>query len=170
MDGKRKLTIKIIKQNMMNLFSIGFTQKSAEEFFGLIKDNKIDCLIDVRLNPNGQLSRFAFEKDLPFFLDKLANGCKYVHRVDLAPQNELLKEVRTKGSAMSKDYKLFEIEFNKYLEYKSKIGNFVEQFKGFQNVVLLCSEHTTEKCHRRLITDMLLKKFGNEIKLGGHLK
>ena len=129
---------------MMNLFSIGFTQKSAEEFFGLLKDNKIDCLIDVRLNPNGQLSRFAFEKDLPFFLDKLANGCKYVHRVDLAPQNELLKEVRTKGSAMSKDYKLFEIEFNKYLESKSKIGNFVEQFKGFQNVVLLCSEHTTE--------------------------
>jgi hypothetical protein len=41
---------------MINLFSIGFTQKSAEDFFGLLKDNNIDCLIDVRLNPNGQLS------------------------------------------------------------------------------------------------------------------
>ena len=48
MAGKSKLTIKIIKMNMMNLFSIGFTQKSAEEFFALLKDNKIDCLIDVR--------------------------------------------------------------------------------------------------------------------------
>lgn len=170
MDGKRKLTIKIIKQNMMNLFSIGFTQKSAEEFFGLLKANNIDCLIDIRLNPNGQLSRFAFEKDLPYFLDKLANGCKYVHRIDLAPQNDLLKEVRTKGSAMSKDYKLFEIEFNKYLEEKSKIKNFVAQFKNYKNVALLCSEHTTEKCHRRLVSDMLIKYFSNDIKFEKHLK
>ena len=155
---------------MMNLFSIGFTQKSAEEFFGLLKDNNIDCLVDIRLNPNGQLSRFAFEKDLPFFLDKLSGGCKYFHRVDLAPQNELLKEVRTKGSAMSKDYKLFEKEFNKYLEEKSKIGNFVDQFKQYQNVVLLCSEHTTEKCHRRLVSDMLVSKFGNDVKFIKHLK
>ena len=155
---------------MMNLFSIGFTQKNAEEFFGLLKDNNIDCLIDIRLNPNGQLSRFAFEKDLPYFLDKLANGCKYAHRVDLAPQNELLKEVRTKGSEMSKNYKLFEIEFNKYLEDKSNIKNFVEQFKGFNNVALLCSEHTTEKCHRRLVSDMLIKYFGNDIKFVKHLK
>jgi len=154
----------------MNIFSIGFTQKSAEEFFDLLKDNNIDCLIDVRLNPNGQLSRFAFEKDLPYFLDKLANGCKYSHRVDLAPQNELLKEVRTKGSEMSKNYKLFEIEFNKYLEEKSKIKNFVEQFKDFKNVALLCSEHTTEKCHRRLVIDMLLKYFSNDIKFEKHLK
>ena len=154
----------------MNIFSIGFTQKSAEEFFNLLKDNNIDCLIDVRLNPNGQLSRFAFEKDLPYFLDKLANGCKYAHRVDLAPQNELLKEVRTKGSEMSKNYKLFEIEFNKYLEEKSKIKNFVEQFKNFKNVALLCSEHTTEKCHRRLVIDMLLKYFSNDVKFVKHLK
>ena len=155
---------------MMNLFSIGFTQKNAEQFFGLLKDNNIDCLIDIRLNPTGQLSRFAFEKDLPYFLDKLANGCKYAHRVDLAPQNELLKEVRTKGSEMSKNYKLFEIEFNKYLEEKSKIKNFVEQFKGYKNVALLCSEHTTEKCHRRLVSDMLIKYFGNDIKFAKHLK
>lgn len=51
---------------MIHLFNIGFTQKTAKEFFGIIKNNKIDCIVDVRLNPNGQLSRFAFEKDLPF--------------------------------------------------------------------------------------------------------
>ncbi len=168
MGGKNTLTNKI-KKNMMNLFSIGFTQKSAEDFFGLLKDNKIDCLIDIRLNPNGQLSRFAFEKDLPYFLDKLANGCKYAHRVDLAPQSDLLKEVRTKGSAMSKDYKLFEVVFNKYLESDSKIDNFLEKFKNYENVALLCSEHTTEKCHRRLVSDMLINKFNNEIKFVKHI-
>ena len=154
---------------MINLFNIGFTQKTAEEFFGILKKNKIDCLIDIRLNPNGQLSRFAFEKDLPFFLDKLVDGCKYVHRIDLAPQKELLKEVRTKGSAMSKDYKLFEKSFNQYLEKKSNIGNFVEQFKKYQNVVLLCSEPTIVKCHRRLVSEMLLERFSKDIKFGGNL-
>ena len=154
---------------MIKLFNIGFTQKSAEEFFGILKDNKIDCLVDIRLNPNGQLSRFAFEKDLPYFLDKLVDGCKYVHRDDIAPQKELLAEVRTKGSAMSKDYKLFEKAFNQYLENESNIENFVKQFNKYQNVVLLCSEPTTEKCHRRLVSSMLLNKFGNDIKFGGNL-
>jgi uncharacterized protein (DUF488 family) len=154
---------------MINLFNIGFTQKSAEEFFEKLKDNKIDCLVDIRLNPNGQLSRFAFEKDLPYFLNKLVDGCKYAHRVDLAPQKELLSEVRAKGSAMSKDYKLFENAFNQYLEQKSNIDNFVQQFSQYQNIVLLCSEATTEKCHRRLVSAMLLNKFSNNIKFGGNL-
>ncbi len=153
----------------MKLFSIGFTQKTAEEFFTTLKDNKMNCLVDVRLNPNGQLSRFAFEKDLPFFLSRLADGCEYVHRIDLAPQKELLKEIRAKGSAMSKDYRLFEKEFNQYLIQKSDIENFVESFGKYQNVVLLCSEPTIEKCHRRLICDMLLSRFGNYIEFGAHL-
>ena len=73
---------------MIKLFNIGFTQKTAEQFFGILKENKIECLVDVRLNPNGQLSRFAFEKDLPYFLENLSDGCKYVHRIDLAPKKE----------------------------------------------------------------------------------
>lgn len=154
---------------MINLFNIGFTQKTAEEFFGILKKNQIDCVVDIRLNPNGQLSRFAFKKDLPFFLDKLVDGCKYAHRIDLAPPNELLKEVRTKGSAMNKDYTLFEQEFNNYLESKSNIGNFIDQFKKHNNIVLLCSEPTPEKCHRRLVSNMLINKFSNDIKFGGNL-
>ena len=111
MVGKKRITLMLM--TMIKLFNIGFTQKTAEQFFGILKANKIDCLVDVRLNPNGQLSRFAFEKDLPYFLENLANGCKYVHRIDLAPKKELLKEVRTKGTMMSKDYKVFEKAFFK---------------------------------------------------------
>ena len=154
---------------MINLFNIGFTQKTAKEFFGILRDNKIDCLVDVRLNPNGQLSRFAFEKDLPYFLDKLADGCKYVHRADFAPKKELLKEVRNKDSAMSKDYKLFEKAFRQQLERESRIKNFVKQFDKYHNVVLLCSEPTTEKCHRRVISEVLLQEFKDDIKFGGNL-
>ena len=154
---------------MISLYNIGFTQKTAEEFFEKLKAKKIDCLIDIRLNPNGQLSRFAFEKDLPYFLNKLVDGCKYVHRIDLAPKKELLKEVRDKDNPMSRNYKLFEIAFNKQLENYSNIRNFVNQFGKYERVVLLCSEPTIEKCHRRLVSDMLLKLFNEDIKFGGNL-
>jgi uncharacterized protein (DUF488 family) len=154
---------------MINLFNIGFTQKTAEEFFEILKKNKIDCLVDIRLNPNGQLSRFAFEKDLPYFLDNLVDGCKYYHRIDLAPKKELLKQVRDKNDPMSKDYRLFEKAFNAQLIKESMISNFVVKFGKYHNVVLLCSEPTTEKCHRRLVSQMLLERFKNEIKFGGNL-
>lgn len=142
---------------MINLYNIGFTQKTAKEFFGILKANKIDCLVDVRLNPNGQLSRFAFEQDLPYFLSELANGCKYKHRLDLAPTKNLLKEVRDKSCPMSKNYKLFEIAYTKQLESESNISNFVEEFGKYENIVLLCSEPTTGKCHRRVLSDHLIK-------------
>ena len=154
---------------MIKLFNIGFTQKDAEQFFGILKANKIDCLVDIRLNPNGQLSRFAFEKDLPFFLDKLVDGCKQVHRVDLAPKKELLKEVRDKDNPMSKDYTLFEKAFFKQLATDSLIYNFVEKFNKYENVCLLCSEPTIEKCHRRLVSDKLLERFSEDITFGGNL-
>ena len=154
---------------MINLYNIGFTQKTAKEFFGILKANKIDCLVDVRLNPNGQLSRFAFEQALPYFLSELANGCKYKHRLDLAPTKNLLKEVRDKSCPMSKNYKLFEIAYTKQLESESNISNFVEEFGKYENIVLLCSEPTNEKCHRRVLSDHLIKKYGNYIKFGGNL-
>ncbi len=154
---------------MINLFNIGFTQKTAEEFFCILKKKNIDCLVDVRLNPNGQLSRFAFEKDLPYFLDKLVDGCHYSHRIDLAPKKELLKAARDKENPMSKNYGLFENEFNLQLKRESKISNFVSEFSKYKNVALLCSEPTIDKCHRRLVSQMLLTRFNNDIKFGGNL-
>ena len=70
---------------------------------------------------------------------------------------------------MSMDYKLFEVAYRKQLEYKSNISNFVEEFGKYENVVLLCSEPTNEKCHRRVLSEMLLEKFKNDIKFGGNL-
>ena len=58
----------------MNIYSIGFTQKSAEKFFKLISENNIQTLIDVRLNNTSQLSGFAKRDDLKYFLKELCNS------------------------------------------------------------------------------------------------
>ena len=80
-----------------------------------------------------------------------------------------MKEVRDKDNPMSRNYKLFEIAINKQHENYSNIKNFVNQFGKYERVVLLCSEPTIEKCHRRLVSDMLLKLFDKDIKFGGNL-
>lgn len=47
----------------MNTYTIGFTQKNAEKFFGLIRNEDIKLLIDVRLNNASQLAGFAKKDD-----------------------------------------------------------------------------------------------------------
>ena len=41
---------------MLEIYTIGFTQKSAEQFFKLLEKASIQCLIDVRLNNVSQLA------------------------------------------------------------------------------------------------------------------
>ena len=154
---------------MIQLFNIGFTQRTAEDFFETLKKYRIECLVDIRLNPNGQLSRFAFEKGLPYLLDKLVDGCKYVRRVDLAPSKELLKRVRDRNDPMSKDYGLFEREFRVQLKEHSQICDFVDVFGQYERIALLCSEPTTHKCHRRLVSERLLALFPGQVTYGADL-
>jgi len=72
----------------MTIFTIGFAQKSAEEFFTLLTDNKVKKLIDIRLNNKSQLAGFANAKHLPYFL-KL-HDIDYEYKPELAPTKELL--------------------------------------------------------------------------------
>ena len=44
---------------MITLYTIGFTKKSAEQFFGLLRDNGVKQLVDVRISNSSQLAGFA---------------------------------------------------------------------------------------------------------------
>jgi uncharacterized protein (DUF488 family) len=58
------------------LYTIGFTHKSAQQFFSLLLENGVRRLIDIRINPQGQLSGFARQENLPYFLKELSEGCQ----------------------------------------------------------------------------------------------
>ena len=64
--------------NSVNVYTIGFTQTTAEGFFNRLIKAKIQRVIDVRLNNTSQLSGFAKVKDLTFFLRQLAE-IDYLH-------------------------------------------------------------------------------------------
>jgi uncharacterized protein (DUF488 family) len=68
----------------INLFTIGFTKRSAEAFFAALRSAGVRTVIDVRLNNRPQLAGFTRAGDLPFFLREIGN-IDYVHLPELAP-------------------------------------------------------------------------------------
>lgn len=132
----------------MNIFTIGFTKKNAETFFDFIKNNKVQTLIDVRLNNVSQLAGYAKRDDLKFFLKELCST-DYVHIPDLAPTKEILN-----------GYKKGDMPWEKY---EDKFLNLMAQ-RNVEKLVtkdllndgcLLCSEHEPHFCHRRLVVEYL---------------
>ena len=62
----------------MRIFTIGFTRKSAETFFTQLKESGVRMLIDTRLNNRSQLSGFAKQNDLQYFLREVGK-IDYLH-------------------------------------------------------------------------------------------
>ncbi len=143
----------------MKVFTIGFTQKSASEFFNKIKSNKIELVIDIRLNNVSQLAGFAKGKDLEYFLKELC-GCDYIHDKVFAPTKELLDGYRSKKVTWDE----YEQIFGKIMEERKIADHFKKLYSKMDSICLLCTEPTPEKCHRRLIAEYL-KGFDNNIEV-----
>jgi len=140
------------------IFTIGFTKKNAKTFFSKLRDAGVTKLIDVRLNNVSQLAGFAKRDDLIFFLKELCT-CDYTHIPDFAPTKEILDAYKKKEI----DWAGYKSRFNNLIK-KRKIETMISE-GDLNNSCLLCSEHTPEQCHRRLVAEYLKKIFGNiEIK------
>jgi uncharacterized protein (DUF488 family) len=130
------------------LCTIGFAGKTAEEFFALIRDAGVQQLVDVRQNRSGQLSGFAKHPDLSFFLCVIGN-IRYAHEPLLAPAPDLLK-----GYRKTKDWPAYETAFLEAMKERG-VPEKLDTGSWPARVVLLCSEPGPERCHRRLVADLL---------------
>ncbi|WP_028834764.1 MULTISPECIES: DUF488 domain-containing protein [unclassified Pseudoalteromonas] len=142
----------------MDIYTIGFTKKNAEIFFGFIKESNINTLLDVRLNNVSQLAGFAKRDDLKFFLKELC-GTEYVHTPELAPTKDML-------SAYKKGEMSWEVYQDKFLNLMSQ-RNIERSVKPalLDHGCLLCSEHEPHFCHRRLVVEYLNKSSDLDLKV-----
>jgi uncharacterized protein (DUF488 family) len=134
------------------LCTIGFTGKTAEDFFDLLRHAEVQSVIDVRQNRTGQLSAFAKYPDLEFFLRQIGN-IGYRHEPLLAPTPELRKSYQ-KG----KDWAAYEKGFLNLLKQRA-VPQSLDTSSWPANVGLLCTEPGLEKCHRRLVADVLTEQW-----------
>ena len=134
----------------MRLYTIGFTKKRAQDFFELMRNNGIQRVVDIRVNPKGQLAGFAKQNDLPYFLNMLVDGCQYQHDPSLAPTKEILTDYREDD-----DWGNYTRRFQELMDERNIPGDLSEN--DFNTVVtcLLCSEDVPDRCHRRLVAERL---------------
>lgn len=138
----------------MKLFTIGFTKKSAEEFFGKLRQADVKRLADVRLNNVSQLAGFSKRDDLRYFLKEIC-GIEYVHLTDLAPTQPLLDEYKKS----THDWLKYEAEFLRLMSERHIEDRVAREL--LDRACLLCSEDKPSKCHRRLVAEYLSEKWGN---------
>jgi uncharacterized protein (DUF488 family) len=139
---------------MLKLFTIGFTKKSASSFFEGLKNAGISKIIDTRLNNTSQLSGFAKQSDLKYFLAKIS-GIDYSHELCLAPTSEILSAYQKKQMSWA-DYS------QRYLEIlqKRQVESVIDQ-GSLQDSCFLCSEDKPHFCHRRLAAEYFQSHFNN---------
>jgi len=141
-----------------NLYTIGFTTKSAQVFFSILQKAEVAKVIDIRLNNVSQLAGFTKRDDLIYFLRAICD-CDYEHMQLLAPTEELLNAYKKKKI----DWEEYVTRFSNLIRER-QIENAISS-EELSNACLLCSESTPERCHRRLVAEYFREQFDDiEIK------
>ncbi len=152
----------------LRIYTIGFTKKSASDFFELLRGSGAQRLVDVRLNNASQLAGFARggEDNLAYLLQKICR-MKYIHAPDLAPTKALLDGYRD-GSI---DWETYERDFLTLLDTRRILTEGIRptgarrissRFQAtMDNSCLLCSEHEPDHCHRRLVAEYFKRHWGD---------
>lgn len=138
----------------MKIFTIGFTKKSAEQFFSRLKQPGLVRLVDARLNNVSQLAGFTKKNDLKYFLREICN-IDYVHLPELAPSKDILDAYKK----IAGDWSTYEKQFLSLMATR-RIEDKVDK-NLIDGGCLLCSEATPEHCHRRLVAEYLRDKWGD---------
>ena len=132
----------------MKIYTIGFAGKSAQDFFGLLNSSSAKHLLDVRVHNNSQLAGFTKKGNIEYFVERLTS-LSYVEEPLLAPSEEIFKEYRG-----DKDWENYESRYVGLLKERDALSE-LDTTMFEQGAVLLCTEPTAEKCHRRLAAEFL---------------
>jgi uncharacterized protein (DUF488 family) len=130
------------------IYTIGFAGKSLREFIAILKKAGVTRVVDIRLHNTSQLAGYAKKDDLAYVLELV--DIEYVHRVDLAPDDELFNGYKKKQM----DWQAYEKRYHEILQERN-IAEMCGDIASPGVIALLCSEEKAERCHRRLLAEYL---------------
>lgn len=123
----------------MDIWDVGHSNQSEDNFLSLLKTDRIECLIDIR--------RFPSSKKFPHFdrrhLEKIL---KTIH-IDYLWLGEKLGGFRKGGYA----------EWMKTEEFTEGLGE-LEKQAASKRTAFMCAERDYLGCHRRFIIELLEKR------------
>jgi uncharacterized protein (DUF488 family) len=132
----------------LDIFTIGFAGKTAEQFFESLTKAGVKQLVDVRLNNVSQLAGFTKNTDLPYFLDRLAElstGTSLCSR----PTRDMFKAYRAREDRLGGLREAYHhLLFDRDVAAKLSPQDFRVHRLALQRVL-------AERCHRRLAAEHL---------------
>jgi len=137
-------------EDQREIWTIGHSTRSEDDFLELLKEHKIQLLVDIRSYPGSRRYPHFNKEHLSQFLP--ANGIEYQHMIGLGGRRKPEKDSvnvawRHPSFRGYADYMQTE-------EFKSQI-EILESLALKKRTAYMCSEAPWWKCHRSLVSDYL---------------
>ena len=141
----------------MEIYTIGYKKKSAEEFFEALRRAGVKRVVDVRLKNTSHLAGFAKKDHLPYLLREICDA-DYVHETILAPPEDILSDYE-------QDLITWEEYENRFLSLLKdrEVEKMLDKRLFEVPVALLCSELKPDNCHRRLVAEYLKRQWQGDV-------
>ena len=134
----------------IDILTIGTSRTPASVLFETLKTEGADLLVDVRLRNTSHLCGYTKHDDLAYLVGAIC-GIEMLHLPEiLAPTPDLLDAYRDGDIAWDEYASRFVA-----LISDRRIEEVLHPASLGRRPVLLCSESSPEKCHRRLVAEYL---------------
>ncbi len=140
----------------MDIYTIGHSTHSQEEFIEILKTYDIELVVDIRSYPGSKYVPHFNKENMEVWMPD--SGIKYIHMKELGGRRKAAKGIDDSLiEGWEKDsfrnyaaYSLTE-EYNKAIESLIKLGE-------EQRVAYMCAESVPWRCHRLIVSNTLLAK------------
>lgn len=138
------------------IFTIGYEDKSIEDFLARLKKHKITVLVDVREKPISRKKGFSKSR-INEYLQSI--GIKYIHVRELGSPSRLREKLHKDNNL-----EYFFKEYKKHLDTLDEIVDNLYQEVVSKNVIcLMCMERDPLQCHRSLVAKKIKEIKGKNI-------
>lgn len=136
------------------VFTIGYEERTIDEFLDRLKKNKITTLIDVREIPFSRKRDFTKSKIIEHLR---AAGIRYIHVGKLGSPKPLREKLHK-----DKDYESFFEGYRTYLEtLNGDMKELYEEVIAIGVSCFMCMERDPFQCHRMVVAKKIKEIDGN---------
>ncbi|WAH38574.1 DUF488 domain-containing protein [Alicyclobacillus dauci] len=131
----------------MKIYTIGYEGSNFDEWFQILIEHQITCVVDIREIPVSRKRGFSKTK----LRDALeCAGIKYVHYRSLGSPSDIRKQLHRDG-----DYITFFEKFDAYLDEQQDELEEIVGLAQSERICLLCFEQNHRRCHRHSVAQRL---------------
>lgn len=144
----------------MQIFTIGHSTYSFNEFLSLLKEFEVRVVADIRRYPGSRKFPHFNQEIMRGLLE--AEGIEYVWFEGLGGRRHADKNVKSPNTALRSAAFRNYADYMGTKEFRASVGELMSR-AGTSRTAIMCAEKLFWRCHRRLLSDYLVAQ-GVEVK------